>query len=247
MHSFTSKRTPPAQAGVIILIPARNEEISVGKVIAEIKLLFQADILVINDASTDHTAEIARAAGATVLNLVDSLGAWGAIQTGLRYALRRGYQAAVTMDADGQHEAESLVDLYAPVAAGETDVAIGAYPQRGSAARRFAWSLFRQLSGLALEDLTSGLRAYNRRAIRLLASQRATLLDYQDMGVLLLLDNAGLRIREVPARMNPRADGGKSRIFASWWAVARYMFYTSILCAARASCLPFSRSCRRTR
>ncbi|MCP4702065.1 MAG: glycosyltransferase family 2 protein [Gammaproteobacteria bacterium] len=216
----------------IVVIPARNEIDTVDVVIKEIKACFSGDVLVVDDASTDGTARAARAAGAEVLSLMFSLGAWGAIQAGLRYALKNDYQAAITMDADGQHEAASLSALQAPIAAGEADVVIGAYPKRGSFARRVAWSMFRSLSGLALDDLTSGLRAYNHAAIKLLASPKATLLDYQDMGVLLLLKKANLHICEVPVAMNDRVSG-HSRIFSSWLAVGKYMLYTCTLCAAK--------------
>lgn len=223
---------------MIVLIPAKNEEATVAEVVREVKARYAGEVLVIDDASTDRTAEQARAAGAEVLSLAFSLGAWGAIQTGLRYALRHGYQTAITMDADGQHQADSVAALWETLQRNEADVAVGSFPQRGSRARRLAWSLFRGISGLSLEDLTSGLRAYNRKAIRLLASQKATLLDYQDMGVLLLLHSAGLRIVEVPTVMNSR-QAGHSRIFRSWWAVGGYMFHTLTLCTARASRVPF--------
>ncbi len=224
-------------AELIIIIPAKNEAASVAQVIADIRVHFSGAILVVNDASTDKTESIARAAGAHVLNLSVSLGAWGAMQTGLRYAQQQGYQIAITMDADGQHRAETLLNLLLPLEADEADVVIGACVERGSPARHFAWALFRWLSGITQEDLTSGLRAYNHRAIALLASSQATLLDYQDLGVLLLLHVAKLRILETPIAMHSRADG-KSRIFSSWWAVGKYMVYTATLCVARGSRLP---------
>lgn len=219
---------------VIVLIPAKNEALTIGDVIAEIRacLGYSVTLLVIDDASSDNTAEVARLAGARVLPLTFSLGAWGAIQTGLRYADERGFKTAITMDADGQHSADSIVALLSPLIAGQCDVAIGAYPQRGSFARRLAWSFFRRLSGISLEDLTSGLRAYNPSAISLLASESATLLDYQDVGVLILLRKAGLHIQEVPVFMYPRLNG-HSRIFNSWWTVSRYLLHTTILCLAQ--------------
>jgi glycosyltransferase involved in cell wall biosynthesis len=217
---------------LIILIPAKNEVKTVGKVVSEIKTLFSVTVVVIDDASTDNTAQVARAAGAIVLPLPYSLGAWGAIQTGLRYAAKHGYHTAITMDADGQHEAISIPSLLNPIVDGRCDVVIGAYPERGSGLRQIAWRFFRYLSGMQLEDFTSGLRAYNRPALTLLASQAATLLDYQDMGVLILLHKAGLQIEETSILMHPRING-HSRIFSSWWAVARYMLHTGILCFAK--------------
>jgi hypothetical protein len=134
------------------------------------------------------------------------------------------------MDADGQHEPEYLTQM---LATGEhADVVIGAYPERGSPLRQLAWAYFRRLTGFGYQDLTSGFRYYNRRACQLLAGSEATLLDYQDVGILLLLHRAGCSMREIPVRMNPRSCGA-SRIFFSWWVVLRYMAETSLLCLAR--------------
>ncbi len=227
----------PDNHDLIIIIPAKNEAATIAEVIADIRGHFSGAVLVVNDASTDDTAAIAQRAGAHVLNLSFSLGAWGAMQTGLRYAQQHGYQIAITMDADGQHRADTLLNLLLPLEAQEADVIIGAFTERGSPARHFAWSLFRLLSGIRQADLTSGLRAYNRQAIVLLASSKATLLDYQDLGVLLLLYTEKLQIMETPIAMRARTDG-KSRIFSSWWAVGKYMIYTATLCIARGSRLP---------
>lgn len=225
-------KPPSHYKPIIILIPAKNEVNTVGQIVHEVRNQITATIMVIDDASHDDTAKVARAAGAKVLPLPFSLGAWGAIQTGLRYASKHGYHTAITMDADGQHEAKSISTLLVPLINQQCDVVIGAYPQRGSLLRRIAWAFFRQLSGIQLEDLTSGLRAYNRPAINLLASNAAALLDYQDMGVLLLLYKAGLRVIETPILMYPRLEG-HSRIFSSWWTVSRYMLNTGILCLAK--------------
>lgn len=227
----------PHNPDLIIIIPAKNEAASIAQVIADIREHFSGTVLVVNDASTDNTAELACQAGAHVINLSFSLGAWGAMQTGFRYAHQQGYQIAITMDADGQHRADTLLNLLLPLQAREADVIIGAFTQRGSTARQFAWRLFRWLSGITQEDLTSGLRAYNQQAIALLASSKATLLDYQDLGVLLLLHSEKLQVMETTIAMRPRVDG-KSRIFSSWWAVGKYMIYTATLCIARGSRLP---------
>lgn len=109
---------------------------------------------------------------------------------------------------------------------------IGAFPERASRARRIAWSYFRWLTGLKLEDITSGFRAYNHTAMTVLAAPEASLLDYQDVGVLLILRRKGLRTVEVPVSMQPRAQGA-SRVFRSWWIVGKYMLQTSVLCLAR--------------
>ena len=212
----------------IILIPAFNESMVVGAVINEIKAHCNLPIVVIDDASTDNTVDVAQNAGATVIPLPAQLGAWGAMQTGLRYAQRHGYTVAITMDADGQHEAASLKSLLAPIDEGMADVAIGACTRRGSLWRRIAWVMMKRASGLSLEDITSGFRVYNHKAISELASWRATLLDYQDIGVLLLLQSRGLRIVDVKVTMQERQNG-QSRVFHSWVVVIYYMCQTLLL------------------
>jgi len=187
-------------------------------------------VLVIDDGSTDDTAAIAMLHGAQVIRAPLWQGAWGAIQTGIRYAVRHGYSAVITMDADGQHEPTYLSAL---IEAGrDADVVIASCASRGSRARQAAWGYFRFLTGLTFDDLTSGFRYYGPRACQLLASEEATLLDYQDIGVLLLLRRANLTISEISVTMNPRKSGA-SRIFFSWWTVGWYMAETSLLCLAR--------------
>jgi glycosyltransferase involved in cell wall biosynthesis len=218
------------QDRLLVVIPALNEAACIGDVIAQVRAHGGMDVVVIDDGSTDDTAAIALVNGATVLKAPLWQGAWGAIQTGIRYAVRKGYGAVVTMDADGQHEPAHLPQI---VEAGRSaDVVIAACPSRGSRLRHIAWSYFRLLTGFAFEDLTSGFRYYNAAACRLLAADEATLLDYQDIGVLLLLRRANLRIAEIPVAMNPRRNGA-SRVFFSWWTVGRYMAETSLLCLAR--------------
>ena len=225
-------RARHAASTCLVVIPARDEALTIARVVTEAREHSGLPVLVVNDASRDDTAGEAARAGAEVLTLADGLGAWGAIQTGLRFALRRGYSMVVTMDADGQHAAGDILAVAEPVASGRFQVAIGSCPERGSKARKVAWSFFRGISGLPYADLTSGFRAYGIRAIRLLLRAEATLSDFQDMGVLLLAHRHGLAIREVPVCMQPRA-AGKSRIFASWFKVAQYMLYTTVVSLTR--------------
>jgi glycosyltransferase involved in cell wall biosynthesis len=224
----TNNENRLSMPATVILIPAFNEGDIIGEVIAEIRQACDFPILVIDDASTDDTIVISRQAGATVIPLAAQLGAWGATQTGMRYALREGYETAITMDADGQHEAASLGQLARPVCEGVADVTIGACTRRGSMSRRIAWVMMKQASGLSLEDITSGFRVYNRKAIRELAGWRATLLDYQDVGVLLLLQSKGINIIDVKVDMQERMNG-KSRVFHSWMTVIYYMCQTLML------------------
>lgn len=215
---------------LLIVIPARNEAATIGTMLRQLHVAGWHHVVVINDQSTDETAAIALAAGAHVLNPVLPLGAWGAMQTGIRYGLQHGYQCVITMDADGQHEVVEIPTLLGMRQ--QADLVIGSFPERASRLRQIAWHWFRGLAGLELRDLTSGFRYYNRKAMLVLASEEATLLDYQDLGSLLMVRRAGLHIAEVPVAMNMRSVG-QSRIFNSWLSVARYMAATTLLCLSR--------------
>ena len=214
----------------LIVIPARDEAATIGQVVGDLVRIGWLHVFVIDDHSSDGTGDIARRAGAIVARPVLPLGAWGGMQLGIRYARAQGFDCVITMDADGQHEVQEIPALLA----GSTlaDVVVGAHVQRASRLRQVAWHWFRVLAGFELRDLTSGFRLYRRPAIALLAASEATLIDYQDVGVLLLLRKAGLHIAEVPVSMNLR-QVGRSRIFYSWFSVARYMFTTTLLCLAR--------------
>jgi len=221
-------QTAPSLPNCIVVIPAYNEVNDIADVIRDLRQHSDFPVVVVDDASTDDTASEARSAGAVVVPLPLQLGAWLATQTGLRYALNHGYDYAITMDADGQHLAKSLPALIQPIMDKEADVTIGACTRRGSALRKIAWTLMKKSSGLSLEDLTSGFRVYDRQAIRRLATWQATLLQYQDVGVLTMLNASGLRIRDVEVPMLPRKHG-ISRIFYSWSSVLYYMSYTLLL------------------
>lgn len=214
------------------MIPARNEAATVGVIVAGVRATLGCDVLVVDDASTDATAAEVRTAGGEVLTLPLGLGAWGATQAGIRYARRNGYAGVITLDADGQHLPDSLPALFAAQARSGANVVIGTCIERLSRAKRIAWRYLRLLTGLRLGDFTSGLRLYDRRAIEILAGPEASLLDYQDVGVLMLLSKYALSIEETPTPMLPRRQG-HSRVFASWWVVARYMLHTTVLCVAQ--------------
>lgn len=212
----------------LVIIPAHNEESSVVGVISSVRERYGWPVVVVDDASDDRTAERAREAGARVVRHALRLGAWGAMQTGLRLALREGFDSAITMDADGQHEAAALAPLAEAAEEAAVDVVIGACVERGDRARRLAWTVFRALTGLSVRDLTSGLRYYRRPAIELLVGEGASFLRYQDVGVLMLLRAGGMRVTEVEVSMASRFDG-ESRIFGSWFAVLRYLAHTLLL------------------
>ena len=220
---------PPRMA---VVIPARNEAATVADVVRECSTILRCPVYVVNDASEDETSNLARAAGARVLDLPLQLGAWCATQAGLRYVRRQGYEIAITMDADGQHHARGVPALVVALQAEQADVVIGTHPQRLSRAKRIAWGYFRLLTRLDAHDFTSGLRVYGPRALDVVISRRASLLDYQDVGVLLLIKRAGLKTMDLPVLMTERA-AGKSRVFSSWAVVVKYMLQTTLLCITR--------------
>jgi glycosyltransferase involved in cell wall biosynthesis len=219
----------------LLVLPAHNEQAVISEVVAQLVTRYEWPVVVVDDASSDQTATLAREAGATVLTLPIQLGAWGAMQAGMRHALRKGYSRVVTLDADGQHPPHEIGRLLEALGRDGVDVVVGSCTARGSRLRRVAWQLFRTIGGLPISDLTSGFRAYGSDAVELLASPDATLLEYQDVGVLLLLRESGLNVAEVAVSMLPRNTdrSGKSRIFYSWRAVIYYMIHTTILCMAR--------------
>lgn len=225
----------PRPQRTVVVIPACNEGRTVEAVVRSIREGQGLPVIVVDDASTDDTAARARSGGATVLSLINRLGAWGATQAGFRYAMQQRFDAVVTCDADGQHDPAQINVLLDALARGDHDVVIGSCPERGSALRHIAWAMFRCLTQMRITDLTSGFRAYNGSSYRLLASPKATLLDYQDVGVLLLLRHGKLRIGEVDVPIGERADG-KSRIFNSWYAVGRYMFMTMLTIVLKPGC-----------
>lgn len=212
----------------MIVLPAHNEARALSRVLDEIQAETSLEIIVVDDASVDATREVARQKGVKLLPLPFQLGAWGATQTGLRYARSKGVDYVVTMDSDGQHEAQYLREICAPIANPGTDVVIGSFVARGSTMRKIAWVILRRVCGLKISDITSGFRVYNKQAIEVLASRESTLLQFQDVGVLIRLQTMDLRVTEVPISMRARADG-PSRVFYSWGAVLYYMLYSVIL------------------
>ncbi|PIE71190.1 MAG: glycosyl transferase [Deltaproteobacteria bacterium] len=221
---YVQTAAPP----LLIVIPAKDEATTIGTIIRRLQEDIDATILVIDDMSTDRTPEIARDAGARVLTLPIHLGAWGAIRTGLMYAKRHGFSTAITMDADGQHPVSQIPLLLDAAASNGADVVIGSYPSRGTRSKRVAWQIFRKITGLEIQDLTSGFRLYTGNAISILTEDLTALLDYQDVGVLALLNNRSLTLAETPVIMRPRVSGA-SRIFSSWLDVFRYMAVTWLL------------------
>jgi glycosyltransferase involved in cell wall biosynthesis len=208
----------------LVFIPAWNEEENLPAVLEELRReLPDADVLVVDDGSTDLTAEVARAHGAEVLSFDVNRGLPIGIAAGYRWALDHGYDYCGRVDADGQHPAAELRRLLELVRSGSTDVAVGSrfvsgegyepYRYLPSPARRLGTALLRRAMGLALHhpfaDATSGLYAVNAAALPHLAEPFTS--EAPEIQALLRLNRAGLRVAEVPVRMEQRA-GGESKL-----------------------------------
>jgi hypothetical protein len=208
----------------VVFIPAWNEEQNLPAVLDGLReRLPGADILVVDDGSTDRTAEVAREHGAEVLSLGTNQGLRIGIAAGYRWALEHGYAFCGRVDADGQHPPQELAKLLERVRSGECDVAVGSrfvsgngyapYRYRPSAARRFGTGLLRRSVGVVLRrpfaDATSGLYAVNAKALPLLARPYTS--GAPEVEALIRVVDAGLRLEEVPVDMAPRA-GGESKL-----------------------------------
>jgi len=200
------------------IVPAYNEAGSIGVVVAEIRAADpELEVVVVDDGSTDATAELAHSAGATVLRVPYNLGIGAAVQTGLQYASENEFDLAVQVDGDGQHDARELEQLLAPILSGEADIAVGTRFAgdrfyRPSVARRIGIALFAGLVSLIVRqrvtDTTSGFRAMNRRGIRLFAADYPH--DYPEVEATVLVFRHRLRMVEVPVTMRQRETGRSS-------------------------------------
>jgi glycosyltransferase involved in cell wall biosynthesis len=203
---------------VLVIIPAYNEEGSVGEVVEGVKdHLSQADILVVNDGSTDLTSKKAKEKGALVLDLPFNLGIGGAMQAGYKYAYEKGHDMAIRVDGDGQHDPKEIPKLLQALEEKKMDIIIGSrfigYSEyRGSVMRRAGISLLSKvisvIIGQKVTDPTSGFSVSNRRAIILFASNYPQ--DYPEPEALVLVHKMGLKVGEVHAGMNQRYTGESS-------------------------------------
>jgi hypothetical protein len=207
-------------AETLVFIPAWNEEENLPPVLAELRReLPDADVLVVDDGSTDGTAAVARAAAVEVLSFGENRGLREGIAAGYRYAADHGYRYCGRVDADGQHPPAELARLLERVRSGACDVAVGsrflagegyaAYRYEPSAARALGTATLRRLMEWRLEhafaDATSGLYAVNANAMPLLAEPYVS--RAPEVEGLIRLSEAGLRLEEVPVDMRPRESG----------------------------------------
>jgi len=211
----------------LVFIPAWNEEENLPAVLDDLRAgLPDADVLVVDDGSTDRTAEVARDHGAEVLSFGTNRGLTQGIAAGYRWALEHGYAFCGRVDADGQHPVYELARLLAMVKEDRCDVAVGSrfvsgegyapYRYKPAGARRFGTAVLRRAMGLVLGrpfgDATSGLYAVNANALPLLAEPFTT--EAPEVEALIRISDAGLRLEEVPVNMAERA-GGESKLRGS--------------------------------
>lgn len=207
---------------VVAVVPAWNEAGAIGQVVDEVRAVDPTvDVVVIDDASTDTTAEVAEAHGATVLRLPFNVGIGGAVQTGFRYALAQDYDIAVRLDGDGQHDPGELPKLLGPIERGEADLVIGSrfVDESGSYrppfARRVGIRLFARvvslLGGQRVTDTTSGFVALDRIGIQLFAAEYPH--DYPEVEATLVALRSGLRLAQVQVEMRERETGSSSITF----------------------------------
>lgn len=206
---------------LMIIVPAMNEELSIGHVVRSLKrVLPDTPVLVIDDHSSDSTAQTAFDAGAGVVRLPKHLGLAGCLRTGYRIALERGFENVVRVDGDGQHEPADIPGILRALNETGADIVIGS---RFLAPGRWRSTLFRS-AGIALlrrvtsraigkkiHDPTSGFIGVNRRTLELFANSQPP--PYPEVGALIALRRVRCHIHEVPCRMYPRRAGKSSMTF----------------------------------
>jgi len=231
----------------LAIIPALNEERNLPRLLEAFRGGARGwDVCVVDDGSTDRTAEVARRYGAVVLRLPQNLGIGGAVQTGYLWAREHGYDVAAQIDGDGQHDPQFLAAALAPIEGGKADLVIGSrYLGAGGfqstflrrvGIRYLCWFL-RLRCGARVTDPTSGFRLAGRRAIELFAAHYPS--DYPEPEAIAVATRSGLSICEVPVVMQPRAHGRSS---IGTGATLYYLLKVSLALLI----LPTDRSPRRT-
>jgi glycosyltransferase involved in cell wall biosynthesis len=221
----------------LIIIPAHNEERSLPGVIRSIETFSPgADILVVNDASVDGTSHVVRTlrtkAKVTVIDLPYNLGIGGAMQTGFAFAREGGYSIALQIDGDGQHPAKYIRDLKGGIEKDRADMVVGsrflkAIGFKGFFLRRIGIRYFSfliaMLTGRRIFDVTSGFRAFGKKAIRFFSEYYPH--DYPEVESLVVLKKLNLSVMELPVTMKRRRHGMST---INWLDGIYYMIRVSL-------------------
>ncbi|MCX6135456.1 MAG: glycosyltransferase family 2 protein [Ignavibacteriales bacterium] len=205
-----------SEQDILVLIPAFNEQDRIGAVIVDARReMPKAKVLVVDDGSSDNTADVSRSAGAQVVSHPFNLGVGGALQTGYKFAVQRGFRYVIQLDGDGQHSPAFLRTFLSQLNETEADLIIGSrfirgYSVKGGFFRTAGNALFAKLlSALIRErltDPTSGYRALKATVLQFCV-QDTYGFDYPDADFLLTLHRAGFKMEEIPIEVAPRSGG----------------------------------------
>ncbi|HEX8985643.1 MAG TPA: glycosyltransferase family 2 protein [Bryobacteraceae bacterium] len=208
-------KAAPPDRGLLVIIPAFNEEQAIGAVVREIGAAMPGvPVLVINDASADQTVAEARKAGARVMSLPHHLGLGGAVQAGYRLAFELGYQYVIRTDGDGQHDPRYIAKIYDALLTSGCEMVIASRFMDGefmpsSLLRGFGIRFFRlvlrPILGKPVSDPTSGFVGVNRKALQVFS--KSFPLEYPEIETLVVLQRRAFRFVEIPCRMRPRMAG----------------------------------------
>ena len=207
---------------VAIIIPCYNEEECVENVFKEISAILidgcYLEPVFVNDCSKDKTLSILKTIKAKFLDLPVNLGIGGAVQAGYKYALLHDFDIAIQLDGDGQHPSDQIVNLIEPILKGKADVVIGSRfllkeGFQSTFARRLGINYFKFLNkfliGKTITDNTSGFRALNKEALKIVCDYYPD--EYPEPEAIILFSLNNLRIEEIPVIMRERM-GGQSSI-----------------------------------
>ena len=213
--------SPDGSSRILVVMHAFDEASRIRRMVEAVRCQVAGDVLVVDDGSSDDTAGEARRGGARVAVHPVNLGYGAALQTGYRWALKRGYGAVLQLDADGQHDPASIPGLLEALSRADVVVGsrfLGERSYRPPLLRRMGMWLFGRvasaLAGQRITDPTSGFQAISAEALRFYAHERYPV-DYPDADMLAMVARSGLRLTEVPVRMLP-SPAGKGMHSGAW-------------------------------
>ena len=215
-HSFSKYVDRVDKSHIAILIPAYNEELTIGSIVLQARS-FADIVLVVNDGSEDKTSEIARAAGAEVIDSQDNNGKASALDIGFNELMKRNFDVVVMVDGDGQHDIEDIPLLISPILEGEADLVIGSrFMKKDNSIplyRQIGQRILNRVTNFGLSekitDTQSGFRALNRNALSNMNFKLESYAIEQDM--IIHCHDVGLRIAEVPISVRYDVPNGHNR------------------------------------